>query len=457
MRPHRVASTLLALAALAPLPARADYSFVAATDFGSGCASWLEGFFPWTAHGCVEDLSSDPVCRWAFGRVYVVNRFGFDNVQVLDPGNGFATIQQFSVGNGSNPQDIAVLSPTKAYVSRLASPDLWIVNPATGAFVGAISLAAFNDGDGSPEPFKMFVYGDRVFLALQRLDNFVPTDSSYVVAIDTRTDALLDADPIAPGVQGILLTGTNPNTDFAFDGAANRLLIGETGSFGVADGGIEGLDPIALAALGFETTEPQLGGDVNDIALAPNGRAYAVVSDDLFDTHLVRYDRTNGDLVGTLFSPGGFSLGDIEVNSAGELWLCDRTFASPGIRIFDTASDGPLAGPIDVGLPPFDVAFDEYEAVAVDAKSGPGGLRLVSAGPNPCRTTFEVRFAADDGRNLPARLTIFDARGARVGATETVASASGRLVWQAAAPPGVYFYHLERGPAALAGRFVLLK
>ena len=44
------------------------------------------------------------------GKVYVINRFGADNIQVIDPAQGFATINQFSVDPGSNPYDIAFLN-----------------------------------------------------------------------------------------------------------------------------------------------------------------------------------------------------------------------------------------------------------------------------------------------------------------------------------------------------------
>jgi len=434
--------------------AATTYAFVAATDFSSGCASWVESAPPRTAHDCVEALSSDPVCRWAFGKVYVVNRFGFDNVQVLDPGNNFQTAAQYSVGNGTNPQDIAVVSPTKAFVSRLNSADLLVVNPTTGASLGSISLAAFADGDGSPEPFKMFVYGDRLFVSLQRLDNFVPISPAYVVAIDLATDTILDADSVAPGVQAIPLTGTNPNTDFALDVATGYLLLGETGAFGANDGGVEVIDPIQLQVLGYESTEGQLGGDLNDLALAPNGRAYAVVSDDSFNTLLLEYDRGTGAVANTVFAPGGFSLGDIEVSPEGELWVCDRSFASPGVRIFDTSSHALLAGPIATGLPPFDLAFDNAESVAVPPLA-PSQLRILFAGPNPAWDRFQVRYAADDGSSLPARLRIFDVRGVEVGRAESVAGQT--LTWNAeGAPAGAYFYRLERGSAVVTGRFVHL-
>ena len=52
---------------------------------------------------------------------------GGDNIQILDPENDFSTVRQFSVGAGSDPHDILVLSPTKAYVTRYNTNVIWIV------------------------------------------------------------------------------------------------------------------------------------------------------------------------------------------------------------------------------------------------------------------------------------------------------------------------------------------
>jgi DNA-binding beta-propeller fold protein YncE len=454
-----------AFGALTPTAAhsQASYVFATTTDFSTGCASWVSLGPPRSAQSCVELLSADPVARWAFGKIYVVNRFGFDNVQVLNPANNFATEFQFSVGNGTNPQDIAVISPTKAYVSRLGSASLLIVNPTNGANLGSISLAAFADADGLPEAHKMLLYGDRVFLSLQRLDNFAPTDSAFVVVIDAVADTLIDADPLLPGAQGILLTGSNPNTELVLDPTTNRILVGETGALSAQDGGVEAIDPVGLVALGFESTEAQLGGDLNDVAVAPNGRAYAVVSDLAFNALVVRYDRATGALADTLLNPGGFNVGDIETNGRGELWVCDRTFAAPGLRVFDTDTDTPDGGLIDVGLPPFDITFDEVQVVAIDqpTPSLQGDLHLLSFGPNPMRDQFVLRFEASN--NVPARtrLRVFDARGAEVSRVEVGVLGAGvhRAEWRPGpdTPSGVYLYLLERGSDRLQGRLTLLR
>jgi len=74
------------------------------------------------------------------------------------------------------------------------------------------------------------------------------------------------------------------------------------------------------------------------------------------DARLVRYDRATGEPVDTLHTAAGPSLADVEGNDRGELWACDRSLYAPGLWVFDTATDATLAGPIDVGAPPFDVA-----------------------------------------------------------------------------------------------------
>jgi hypothetical protein len=225
---------------------------------------------------------------------------------------------------------------------------------------------------------------------------------------------------------------------------------------------VEAIDPVTLTALGFETTEAQLGGEVGDVAVGPSGAAFAVVSGFSFsdDARLVRYDRASGAPADTLCTVSGPSLADIEIDDRGELWACDRSLYAPGLRVFDAATGAALAGPIDVGAPPFDVGFGEGPT---GPDAGTAGLTLLGVGPNPARATVTVRYAVGDESALPVRLRVFDVRGARVGRVDGGAPGPGahEISWGAAAGgrvprPGVYCFRLERGAAAVGGRFVLL-
>jgi DNA-binding beta-propeller fold protein YncE len=415
-------------------------------------------------------VHSDAVARWYGGLLYVVNRFGGDNIQVIDPAQNYATIRQFSVGNGSNPQDIVFVSPTKAYVSRYGSSDVLVVNPAAadGAPMTPISLAAFNDQDGLPEMVRMIRVERYLFVACQRLDNFQPTNPSVVVVIDTQTDAVVDVDGAAPGVQGIALALRNPVTAFAFDRAQSRLWLGCAGTFGVpGDGGVEAIDPFVFASLGPVITGAELGGDVNDIAWRSPAEAYALVAPDFSSNRLVSWDPATGQTTDTLLVSGsGFGLPDLELNDRGELYVCRNTFTAqepPGLLVFSTATHQLLAGPLDTGLPPVCVVFDEATDAATSVPLSNDGLEFAAPWPNPSRAP--VRLAFRLGRAADVDVRVYDATGRAIRTLATGSREAGRhdLVWDladdrgASAKSGIYFVRVSVDGASRVRRVAVVR
>uniref|UniRef100_A0A832I386 FlgD/Vpr Ig-like domain-containing protein n=1 Tax=Eiseniibacteriota bacterium TaxID=2212470 RepID=A0A832I386_UNCEI len=414
----------------------------------------------------VEPTGADAVVRWHDGLVWVVNRFGADNLQAIDPTSG-ATVRQFSTGNGSNPQDVAFVSPVKAYVSLYESATLLIVNPATGAVTGGISLAPFADADGLPEAARMVRVDTRVFVALQRLDRnagFQPENPSWIAVVDATADTLLDADPALPGKQAIVLAARNPVSTFAFDRGASRLLVACAGRYGVADGGIEAVDPVGLASLGVVAGEAALGGDVLDVAWHAAGHSYAVVSDAAFNTSLVAWSAVTGGALGSVYAPGGFSLSDAEVNDRGEVWVANSSFLAPGLYVFRAGADTLLAGPLDCGLPPFSLAFDQDAGTVLDApRAAPVGTLLAGPWPNPARGA--ARFALTLPVAGEAAVEVFDAAGRRVATLARGALAAGRhdVAWDlkdgagSPVPPGVYVVSARSGAARAARRVAIVR
>jgi hypothetical protein len=426
----------------------------------------------------VATVHSDAVVRWYGGRVYVVNRFGQDNIQVIDPAQGYATVQQFSTGNGSNPQDIAFLSPTKAYVSRLGSSSLLIVNPQTGASPGVVSLAEFADADGLPEAARMLAFPEAglVFVALQRLQSFAPTaDSALIAVIDATADTVIDVHRGRAGRQAIVLHTKNPLTEILFDATLGRLLIGGAGNFGQLDGGIEsipvpagwpfpplpGPDPM-WASAGVVVSETALGGDVLDIEIARADRGFAIVNDGSFNTSLTPWNPLTGAVDPPIYAPGGFSLADVEVNDRNEVWVCNNSFASPGIRIFDAFSGALLAGPLDTGLPPFSLTFDDT-GNEIAGVGGPGAIASLGAPwPNPARAV--VRLSLTLASATRVRVDAFDLSGRRVRMVGDDARAAGRseLTWDLAddrgarVGAGIYFLRAETSSGASVRRVVVL-
>jgi DNA-binding beta-propeller fold protein YncE len=304
-------------------------------------------------------VHSDATARVRDGLVYVVNRLFADNIQVLDPAAGFATRLQCSTGNGTNPHDIAFAGDTKAYVTLFEESQLLIVNPSARSdcsdFIrGQIDLTSVADGDGIPDMDLMAVVGDRLYVAIQRLDiNTVlrlPAANGAIAVIDTTTETLIDT---------IELSGENPYA--ATKGLTiqdGMLYVSQAGLFGVMDGGIERIDLRTHRPEGYFITEEDLGGDVVDFVLISDRLAYALVSRASFDTVLVSFDPSTAQVLDTVLAVDGFTLLDIEVNDRGELFVTDRARAQDGIRIYRAADGAPLTStPLDVGLAPFEVLF----------------------------------------------------------------------------------------------------
>ncbi|MHC4108988.1 MAG: hypothetical protein ACYSTY_12985, partial [Planctomycetota bacterium] len=85
-------------------------------------------------------------------------------------------------------------------------------------------------------------------------------------------------------------------------------------------------------------------------------RAFAVVATGDFRNALIAFSPRTGQRLDTLRSAESF-FPDVAVTADGDVWLADRTLRNPGIRIFDAVSGTQIAGPIGVGLPPFDIVF----------------------------------------------------------------------------------------------------
>lgn len=459
MKSHPAVRLAIVAVSLLVLPASTraaqTRAFALTSDFATGSLSAVN-LDTRAASNDVASIGSDAMARCYQGLIYVVNRFGGDNVQVIDPAQNYATVRQFSVGNGSNPQDIVFVSPTKAYVSRYGSSSILIVNPANGTSGPTISLAGFADSDGLPEMARMVRMERWLFVACQRLTNFQPSNDAVIVVIDTQNDTVYDVDPSTPGVQGIALTLRNPNTAFALDRARGRLLIGCSGSFGVNDGGVEAIDPVALTSLGVVLTESALDGDISDVAMREGGHGYALVTRSSSNA-VVGWDPVGGAVLDTLHTAsGGFSLPDFEANDRGELWVCQNDFSHPGLLVFDQATDQLVAGPIGTGLPPLSVIFDGATDAVTSVPAAPpaASLRLSAPWPNPAHGAVTLEWSAP--ANASIGFEVLDPQGRVVRRIEGDVS-SGRVTWDLRGDhgdhvsPGIYFIVAKsaHGPVAI--------
>jgi hypothetical protein len=479
-----IAALLLLLApgraTAGPMGDRADqdYAFVLTTDFWSAAYySTIEVEPPRDTRVSIAPVSTDAVAHYDYGEdmVFVVNRYLADNIQIVDPNQNFATVGQYSVGNGTNPHDIRLASHTKAYVSRFESTDLLIVNPFTGAVLDSIDLSVLADADGIPEMDRMEIVDGKLFVTLNSINHstWLPAGPGKVAVIDVATDALIDVDPGTPGIQPIVLNLPNPYSELRYSPARQELVVACLGAWGVLDGGIEAIDPFTLESKGVVISEAGLGGDVTDALIAGDGKGYAVVLDpdpwpDNFG-RLVAFDSVAGTVIDTLYAQTsglGSSLAGIEMNTQGEVYLCDRDAAQPGVRIYDASADT-LIVKIDVGVPPYDVAFVQppyFLRVAEDARDGEPERQFLGQNyPNPFNPETVIPFSLPEGARVT--LEVFDVRGRRVAgllegwlpAGAHSARWSGRTDMGAEAPAGIYFCRLSAGEQVATRKMLMIR
>ncbi len=463
--------SLAAALLLTAVPSSAQSGlFVITTDFSTGSTAFLA---PGAAEAEVNLLGvhSDAVGHYHDGRVYVVNRLGQDNILVLDETDLRSPLTQFSVGNGSNPHDIEVVAPAKAYVTLYETASLLIVDPRDGAQLGEIDLGAFADGDGLPEVSQIVRVGDRLYLSCQRLDRnggWGPVDVSYLIVVDLATDTLVDVDPDAEGVQGIALGAANPNSLAVF---GDRIAVGVVVNFGDRSGGVEMVDTAAGRSLGLAVSEEDLGGDITSMVLVDGSRGYAVVADENFANSVRPFDLDSGSVGEPLESISGGFVPNLAVDG-GRLIVADRgSWDDPdaaGLKLYDAATGAFLGGPVNTGLPPMHlVVLSDAAPTAVEEVAGSGrpqGFALEAAWPNPFNASVHIPFALSQA-DTPVELTVRDLLGRTVRTLAVGPAAAGRHVWSwdgrddAGEPVGngAYLVHLRAGDRQAAGKVMLIK
>ena len=460
---------LVAAAAVGPAGAASDV-FVVTTDFQTGSTAYLPAGSE-VAQTNLLTVHGDAGVRYHGGMIYIINRLGQDNILVLDASDPGTPLMQFSVGNGTNPQDIAILSPERAFVSRYEVPTVLIVNPTTGDSLGHVDLSAFADDDGVPEMAEMALLGGRLYVAIQRLDRsgfpWNPVDDSYLVAVDAASGELIDTDAEADGIQALRLKAPNPNSVVPI---GERLAVSTTAAFGDMAGGIELIDPVSGISTGLIVTEEGLGGDLTHLSVASATKGYAIVSDVNYVNSVRPVDLLTGAVGDALQGLSGGFL-QSTATDGDRLYVAEReSFAAPemaGLMIYDTMTDQLVAGPIDTGLPPAGIAvLTERRITAVEEAAAarlPQTAQLGRAYPNPFNASTVIPVELEVGGAV--EIAVRDLLGQRVRVLSAGQMTAGhhRLSWDGrndagrTVASGTYLVELRARGAVAAGKVTLLK
>lgn len=350
--------------------------FVVTTDFQTGSSSLVRG--NGEVERDVEPVSPDAVAR-GFGReIYVVNRFGFDNLQILDA-ETLETDRQFSTGNGSNPQDVFVIGDDA--FAALYEPTtidgqevngIGIFDRRDGRLLGSIDLRPFAENpDRRPRVGRILEVNGVLLFLLQDLDrNFRVEHVGKVVFYDPVAREIVDADPSTAETDALRLAIRNPTAAVIFEHEGRHLVaISGAGSSFPQEltGGIEVIDPSTMTSTGTVIEDEKFGGNIFDIEMIRSDLGYAVVQgsqSENFPQLLATFDPIAGQVVDReVYRSGGGFLPDIAATGDGRLAIAERDRERPGVVFLDIESGVP-APALDVSLPPFSfVVIDRGVAV----------------------------------------------------------------------------------------------
>ncbi len=209
----------------------------------------------------LETAHSDAIVRYHGGSdIFVVNRLGRDNLQVVDR-NNLKVVMAVKFPDASNPQDLEAMDG-KLYVSFMAKDSILIYAQENGERAGGIDIHAYADSDGFAEANALAFAGGDLYALVQNLDirTYAPLAGPKLLRIDVKQRKV---------VKAITLPLANPN-GMAYDPASGKIYIACTGEYFDVypalklDGGIVSVD-LAKDSATVIAKEEDLGGNVGSL------------------------------------------------------------------------------------------------------------------------------------------------------------------------------------------------
>jgi len=342
-------------------------------DFTSAVIDVIDTAAPFASEGGLAAGESDTIVRAHGDRFFVIRRFMSDSITAYSTSDTSTPLFNVSTNSdtetaSSNPHDLVFLSAEKAYLLRYGSPIVWIVNPSVtdpAEFkIGEIDLSAY-DADGVPEATRGVIVDGNLYVVMQRLEGFAPTQPGYVAVIDTATDTEIDTGT-GDGLPGIQLPAFNPG-DISVDETSDAIFISAFGDFGAFDGsrpsaltgGLVLVDTSDFSAT--QLIDDNDGtGRINNVEVTSADTGYIVTSASFGSTSLDRFSPVTGRI--EALGVAGLSdvdIRDIAVGPSGNLWVAIFDPESPRLVVINPADGATVSDGIATTQNPTGIAFTQ--------------------------------------------------------------------------------------------------
>lgn len=344
---------------------------VTSTDFATGAVGLVE-LATRTVSPDLALASSDAMPVVDDGRVFILNRYGFDYIDELDPHAELELIHEWPIAataldTPSNPHDLVLDLDGHAWVTLHGAPELQrfsfpTLHDAKIDAELALDLSHFADADAIPELSLALGCGELLFVSAERIDRsaWVPAEQTVLIPIQAGAEPTLfefDAEQAGADAIHLLGVGVGPWRLDPSDPSGHTILLRNTG--------IERVDLEAGTSewivsqqvfedAGYERL--QLGGfDLDD-----SGRMWVTAaSGDFAEYSLLRIDLA-GEQPSLVIEVQGLQsvTGALEI-VGDEAWFADTTMGASGLRVFDLSSSPVVElpeSPLPIGLAPMGLA-----------------------------------------------------------------------------------------------------
>ncbi len=337
---------------------------ITTTDFATGAVS-VATLDPFAVDADVALGSTDAIPfsppsaggRW----LYVLHRYMFDRLEILDPADGYASVAEIpladpAAGRSTNPHALAVGPDGRLFVTFFGIPAVGIVDPTAPpsvAWEDRIDLSPVADADGNPEASHAVACGSILVVSLGRLDRdagFAPRGEDRLVAVDMVRRTLLPGriDLLGPFPKQIRRDPADPT--------GRTLLVLTTGieRIDLASGTSRWAVPEdAFVEAGIDHRFLPQSFDVDETGTMAYVAAY---TPDFSQVRLFRVGLDGAAPVVPEPFAAGFDSVERTLEAVGDVLYYGSTRpTAAGLLRFDLSADppAPIGDPVPAGLPPY--------------------------------------------------------------------------------------------------------
>ncbi|WP_339725689.1 cadherin repeat domain-containing protein [uncultured Paraglaciecola sp.] len=353
-----------------------------AADYSSSQVAYLDYATETVEDGFYAKTQSDYTISVYQNEVFHIGRFFIDTVSKYNAEDATTEIWSYTTQDDAdstsrNPYTLVSLNAEKAYLLRYGSDKIWIVNPQATDFdsfkIGELDLGSYvpdNNTAGTPRPSSAVISDGKLFVAMQRLDDsFAATNPVYLAVFDTTTDSEIETNAdTTDDMMGIPLLGLNP-LEHSLRSYEDKVYITTRDSYSAVSPDLSLIEKVDINDYSLSTVLS--AGDISDnttkfiqsAAIVSAEKGYFFANETFFgpyreESTLYQFNPSTGEISNeSVFDLNSNSIGFIDIDAAGFLWVSVREDSAPGIEIIDTDTNLPLINRLETQLNPSVIRF----------------------------------------------------------------------------------------------------